>query len=375
MKKIAFIVRLFQIKDFYAGGEKFIYKIIQKFIENNYKVDVWCKETDQKTAAGINEIIQYEIMEDNLEISINETKYSEIQQLIKEKEYDFVIYDGVVPFADNMLLQVYSKAFNIYNIFQKIYYHFKPTKLQHIIYEQKCLKQKHNKIFVVSNHLKNDLIKKFDVPENQIGVIYPGVDPVEVQIEKTKDNNSFCFGISATFFKRKGGLIFLTALIIAKLKGYDLKAKMILRNSSNKKGILKFLKIFNINENIEFLSFQKDMTDFYSKIDCLVMPSIQEAFGLVALEGMINKLPVIVSDCSGIAEIIENNNNGFVFKMDFMAALNLANIMINVEKNPDAVSKITQSAYETAQNYTWDRTFAKLEQELNNQPISGKIYK
>ena len=31
MKKIAFLVRLFQINNFYAGGEKFLYKIIKEF--------------------------------------------------------------------------------------------------------------------------------------------------------------------------------------------------------------------------------------------------------------------------------------------------------------------------------------------------------
>jgi len=37
MKKIAFIVRLFQDKSFYAGSEKLVYKIINEFVVNAYE--------------------------------------------------------------------------------------------------------------------------------------------------------------------------------------------------------------------------------------------------------------------------------------------------------------------------------------------------
>lgn len=51
---------------------------------------------------------------------------------------------------------------------------------------------------------------------------------------------------------------------------------------------------------------------FFDGIDILTMPSIQEGFGMVAAEAMCRGLPVIVSKTSGIAELVERYQCGWV---------------------------------------------------------------
>ena len=58
-----------------------------------------------------------------------------------------------------------------------------------------------------------------------------------------------------------------------------------------------------------------DITKLLSLTDILVLPSIKfESFGMVLIEAMRQKVPVICSNSGGMKEIVKNNKNGLVFK-------------------------------------------------------------
>ena len=47
-------------------------------------------------------------------------------------------------------------------------------------------------------------------------------------------------------------------------------------------------------------------------MDIFVAPSIEESFGVAAVEAMACETPVIVSDADGLKEVIVNNETGFI---------------------------------------------------------------
>lgn len=55
---------------------------------------------------------------------------------------------------------------------------------------------------------------------------------------------------------------------------------------------------------------KKDLYEFYQLADVGVVPSYHEEFGLVALEMMMHKLPVVVTDTTGLSEIIDDGSSG-----------------------------------------------------------------
>jgi len=63
---------------------------------------------------------------------------------------------------------------------------------------------------------------------------------------------------------------------------------------------------------ITFLGFlcKSELYDFYNIADIGISCSIHEEFGLVALEMMMHKLPVIVTNTGGLAEIVDDGMNG-----------------------------------------------------------------
>jgi glycosyltransferase involved in cell wall biosynthesis len=59
---------------------------------------------------------------------------------------------------------------------------------------------------------------------------------------------------------------------------------------------------------------QEGVAQVMRDADFFLLPSVEDAFGLVALEAMASGLPVIVSDHAGASELISSGKDGFVVK-------------------------------------------------------------
>lgn len=70
-----------------------------------------------------------------------------------------------------------------------------------------------------------------------------------------------------------------------------------------------------VKNNIILLPFRRDIWTIWDACDVAVVPSLEpEPFGMVALEAMAAKKPVIASNHGGITEIVVNNITGFLYK-------------------------------------------------------------
>lgn len=122
-----------------------------------------------------------------------------------------------------------------------------------------------------------------------------------------------------------------------------------------KKYIKGLVKKLNIEKNVIFEGFVKDVEDIYSKFDILLMCSRSEAFGRVTIEAMLRCKPVIGYDVGGTSELIEDRVTGFKFKTcdDVIAALN---IIINERY---LTKKIVENAKEEALRKFAEPTYTK----------------
>jgi len=90
---------------------------------------------------------------------------------------------------------------------------------------------------------------------------------------------------------------------------------------------------------------------FYSASNILVVPSYYEPFGLVALEGMASKIPVIASDVGGLASTIKNNENGLLFEP--RNPVRLKEKVLMIYNSNELAEKLVQNAYEDVKKYSW----------------------
>lgn len=73
-----------------------------------------------------------------------------------------------------------------------------------------------------------------------------------------------------------------------------------------------------VRDRVEWLGFVSpdERTRFLERIDVLVMPSTFESFGMSAAEAMLEGVAVIVSEATGIAEVIRRHSAGVVVPPD-----------------------------------------------------------
>jgi L-malate glycosyltransferase len=67
-----------------------------------------------------------------------------------------------------------------------------------------------------------------------------------------------------------------------------------------------------VDEDVQFLGVQEQVVPLLSIADVFLLPSIQESFGLAALEAMACAVPVVASRVGGLPEVIDHGVSGFL---------------------------------------------------------------
>lgn len=78
----------------------------------------------------------------------------------------------------------------------------------------------------------------------------------------------------------------------------------------HKKDLEKLINEEKLSGHVRLLGFRKNIPKIMASSDVFVLPSEKEAFGLVLLEAMTARLPIVASNVGGIPEIIEDGVNG-----------------------------------------------------------------
>lgn len=69
----------------------------------------------------------------------------------------------------------------------------------------------------------------------------------------------------------------------------------------------------SIADRVNFTGFVHHMPELFAAVDVVVVPSWDEGFSLVALEGLASRRAVVASDVGGIRDIIKDNSTGMLF--------------------------------------------------------------
>jgi glycosyltransferase involved in cell wall biosynthesis len=93
---------------------------------------------------------------------------------------------------------------------------------------------------------------------------------------------------------------------------------------------------------------------FYGKIDVLVVPSLwREPFGRVCIEAFAAGVPVVASNIGGLATVVKENRNGFLFSPDNLDQL--ATILESLIENRDQLQLLRTNCLVDAALYQADQ--------------------
>jgi len=82
------------------------------------------------------------------------------------------------------------------------------------------------------------------------------------------------------------------------------------------KDLIKLSKSLGINDKVYWLGKTEYVKEFLSKIDLFILPSQYEGFGLVLLEAMVAKKPIIAANNSAIPEVLGKSYEGLFLTGD-----------------------------------------------------------
>ena len=208
----------------------------------------------------------------------------------------------------------------------------------------------------ISEMVKNDILRHFDIDPAKLHVIYSGVDTtkfsptlrtefrdaIRAQLSIPLDAPVALFVGSG--FERKGLVNFLRAL--AEQRGHYGIVVGKDKSSARYQAIAQKLRL---QERVRFTGGVSDTRPYYAASDVFVLPTLYEPFGLVCLEAMACGLPVVTSTSAGAAELITEGVNGFVCDALDVNAIHRA---IEQATSPDACDSMRAAARDTALKFS-----------------------
>jgi len=170
-----------------------------------------------------------------------------------------------------------------------------------------------NIFITISENTKNYLINTFRISKEKIKVIKIGIDFKQYQIKPKKPKQSFInIGYAARFSGEKGLEVLLNAVkFVIRSRGNIIK--LFLAGAGPKLTWIKnFIKKNGLQNNVELLGWVENISEFFAKIDVLILPSFQEGTPRIIIESFYHFVPVIASNVGGIPDIVVNNETGLL---------------------------------------------------------------
>lgn len=215
--------------------------------------------------------------------------------------------------------------------------------------------EKADKIIAVSNFIKSELLKNFQVPEEKIQVIYPACDiePPKDNLLSSKDFLKNKYHISNPFIlyvgsihKRKNLRTLLTVFRKIKKKNKNLKLVLVGKIDGKREKYYSEIRILStqldISESVIFTGIvpRNDLYHFYKECLCMVNLSEYDGFPISVVEAMKLGTPIL---CSNIPSNFEIARHGCLF-VDQRNPNDIKDSILNIMEMPGFRQKLGDAA-------------------------------
>ncbi|MDO4507842.1 MAG: glycosyltransferase family 4 protein [Candidatus Saccharibacteria bacterium] len=236
-----------------------------------------------------------------------------------------------------------------------------------------------DKILAVSEATKRIIHEKYKIPLSKIDVAYNSLDDGYCDGKYTYDNSIYKY---LEKMKTSGYTIVSTVGRFTVQKGLKFMMRAAARAiSKNPKLLFVFAgdgeqrdeliaesARLGISKNVIFTGFIRGskLRDIYSVSDIFVMSSVSEPFGLTALEAAHHGDVLILTEQSGVSEIIWS-----ALKYNFWDEKKLADEILAVAKNPALKKSLRENVMKEYNKISWDQV-AKKCLKVYNKTINHK---
>lgn len=211
--------------------------------------------------------------------------------------------------------------------------------------------EKSDVVTAVSHSLRRDTEEKLGIEKGKIITIYNFVntrdfnpDLKKIELSHCRDTIMILHISNLRPVKAPLDVIRIFHGILRK-SGLNLRL-CILGEGPMQSAMMKLASELGIGEQVNFLGSYSELGPLIVASRLMLLPSIQESFGLVALESMACGVPVVASRVGGLPEVIRDGTNGCLFESGNLdEAIEKSLRLLN---DPDLYKKMTQEAIRTA---------------------------
>lgn len=220
------------------------------------------------------------------------------------------------------------------------------------------------KILTVSNFVKDEIVKEFNLPNEKVVTTYNAIDKRFTRADESKINSVLIkykiqkpYILSVGQWRSHKNLLRLVdafALLKKDSKFNELKLVFVGREDYKYPQLPDYIKLLSLQPDVKFTGFvsDNDLPAIYSGAEVFCFPSLSEGFGLPGLEAQACGTPVVSSDRTCMPEIYaggaiyfnpENIND--IYKKLFL-----------VLSDATVAKKIIAIGIENSKRFTWEQT-------------------
>ena len=184
-------------------------------------------------------------------------------------------------------------------------------------------------------------IKKHGVKENNIKIIYNGINLINYPHQSKIATNEFfnSFGITNKDFvigtigrleEQKAQHYLIKAVATVKNKKPNIKC-FIVGDGSLRNFLSKKVKELNLENNLFIVGYRNDCLNILDRFDLFILTSLKEGLPMVLIEAMATKTPIISTPAGQINNIIKHRHNGIIIEHK------------NIDQLPDAIIELSET--------------------------------
>lgn len=223
---------------------------------------------------------------------------------------------------------------------------------------------KNVKVILLSWHLYPDIekvVRKEDVLICPNGIKPTSTKKPEESLQDKENNKIPHVLFLSNLLVEKGVFVLLDALKILKEKGYSFVCDFVGGETKdiNAQVLQKEVEDRGLNELVIYhgRKYGEEKEEYWEKADVFAFPTFNETFGLVNLEAMDHKLPVVSTNVGGIPDVVKDGKTGYIVPTQNPSAL--ASAIEKLLVNPDLRIQIGKAGHKRFEEYFTEDVFER----------------
>ncbi len=218
-----------------------------------------------------------------------------------------------------------------------------------------------DRILAVSEITKKIIVEKYQIPASKVEVAYNAIDTTSFDSSYEYDQRTYRYleGLKAegytiisavTRLTIQKGLGNLVRAVAKASEKYDRFALLLAGDGEQRDELIRLAADLGISDKVFITGFVrgKQWRDAYSVSDVFVLSSISEPFGLTALEAAHHDNAVIVTNQSGVGEVLHS-----IFRYDFWDVNRLADQLVGIATSPALKESLRANVTKEYDRLSW----------------------